>query len=60
MVITLNKNNIYNYSDDDALKVQSVLDAIQLFHSYHLKVINKSTTSPVAKNETTDPAETKK
>ena len=50
------KNKIIsnNIEDDDALKVQTVLDAIQLFHTCHLKNLNTSSTSPVTKEDSTE------
>jgi hypothetical protein len=41
---------VYKKLDDDALKVQSVLDAIQILHSYYLKKDTQETTAPTVNN----------
>jgi hypothetical protein len=43
-----------NISEDDSLKVGSVLDAIQIFHSYYVKEKLAPSTDVAEKNETKD------
>jgi acyl carrier protein len=53
LVVAMEEKFDINISDDDSLKIQSVLDAIQIMHSYYLKqkvnvgsiVENKDSTS---------------
>lgn len=53
LVVAMEEKFGINISDDDSLKIQSVLDAIQIMHSYYVKEkVNVGTV--VEKNESSD------
>jgi acyl carrier protein len=54
LVVAMEEKFGLNISEDDSLKVGSVLDAIQIFHSHYVKEKLAPSTEVTEKNESKD------